>query len=71
MAKFFIHVGHGGKDSGAVGPTGLKEKDVALAIFKKIKVLLEKHGQTVKLSREVDMGPEFRSCSKYSESMGR
>ncbi len=55
MAKIFIHVGHGGKDSGAVGPTGLKEKDVALTISKKIKALLEQHGQAIKLSRETDM----------------
>jgi len=55
MTKFYIHVGHGGKDPGAVGPTGLKEKDVVLIISKKIKALLENHGQTVKLSREADM----------------
>jgi len=55
LAKFFIHVGHGGKDSGAVGATGLKEKDVTLNISKKIGVYLENHGQIVKLSREVDM----------------
>lgn len=55
MAKFYIHVGHGGKDPGATGPTGLKEKDVALTISKKIRDLLGNHGQTVNLSREIDM----------------
>lgn len=54
MAKFFIHVGHGGTDPGAIGPTGLKEKDVALNLSKRIKILLEQHGQMVKLSREND-----------------
>ncbi len=53
--RYYLHVGHGGKDPGATGPTGLKEKDVALTISKKIKTLLKNHNQTVKLSREIDM----------------
>jgi len=35
-----IDPGHGGKDPGAVGPTGLKEKNVTLAISKKLKRIL-------------------------------
>lgn len=31
-----IDPGHGGKDSGAVGPSGIKEKDVVLAIAKQL-----------------------------------
>lgn len=53
--KIFIHPGHGGVDSGAIGPTGLKEKDVALDISKKVRVILEKHNQTVQLARETDI----------------
>src|SRR5512135_670977 len=30
--RVMVDPGHGGKDSGAIGPTGLKEKDVVLAI---------------------------------------
>lgn len=37
-----IDPGHGGKDPGAVGPTGLKEKTVTLAIAKKLKKELER-----------------------------
>ncbi|MBI3990331.1 MAG: N-acetylmuramoyl-L-alanine amidase [candidate division NC10 bacterium] len=37
-----IDPGHGGQDSGAVGPRGLKEKDVALDIGLRLKKLLEK-----------------------------
>lgn len=55
MAKIFIHEGHGGKDSGAIGPTGLKEKDVTLKIGLKLKELLETNNQTVKLARGGDM----------------
>lgn len=31
-----IDAGHGGEDSGAIGPSGVKEKDVVLAIAKKL-----------------------------------
>jgi N-acetylmuramoyl-L-alanine amidase len=47
--------GHGGKDPGAIGPRGLKEKDVTLALAKRIKPLLEEQGYTVLLTRETDV----------------
>ena len=34
--KVILDAGHGGADPGAIGPTGLKEKDVVLALAKKI-----------------------------------
>ena len=37
-----LDAGHGGKDPGSIGPTGLKEKDIALDIVKRIGRLLEK-----------------------------
>jgi N-acetylmuramoyl-L-alanine amidase len=37
-----IDAGHGGKDPGAIGVRGLKEKDVVLKISKKLKIELEK-----------------------------
>ncbi|MEN8720591.1 MAG: N-acetylmuramoyl-L-alanine amidase [Oceanococcaceae bacterium] len=47
--------GHGGKDSGAVGPTGLLEKHVALSIARETKRLLEaRGGYTVLLTRDGD-----------------
>lgn len=38
-----IDPGHGGKDSGAIGPSGLKEKDITLAIAKEMKRDLERN----------------------------
>jgi N-acetylmuramoyl-L-alanine amidase len=53
-----IDAGHGGKDPGAVGPTGLKEKTITLDIAKRLRDLLEAEGLRVILTREND---EFAS----------
>lgn len=48
--------GHGGRDSGAVGPTGLLEKDVTLDVALKLRTLLERDGACeVYLTREDDV----------------
>jgi N-acetylmuramoyl-L-alanine amidase len=54
--KFCIDPGHGGYDPGAVGPTGLKEKDVTLAVSKLLVQRLRAAGQGVILTREGDAG---------------
>ena len=50
-----LDAGHGGKYSGAVGTTGLKESDVNLDIVLRIKSILEKKGAKVVLSRSEDI----------------
>lgn len=47
--------GHGGKETGAVGPTGYTEKEINLLMSKLIKRELEKFGATVYLTRETDI----------------
>lgn len=37
-----IDAGHGGDDPGAIGPSGVREKDVVLAIARKLKALVDK-----------------------------
>lgn len=49
-----IDPGHGGCDSGAVGPTGVKEKDINLDVAKRLKQELEKSGAQVVLTRTDD-----------------
>ncbi len=50
-----IDPGHGGKDPGAIGPGGLKEKDVVLDISRKLIKLFEKDGRfKVQLTRSKD-----------------
>ncbi|MBK5260305.1 MAG: N-acetylmuramoyl-L-alanine amidase [Thermoanaerobaculia bacterium] len=49
-----IDPGHGGKDVGAAGPNGLLEKDVTLAVARKLSSALERIGARVILTREDD-----------------
>ena len=46
--------GHGGSDSGAIGPHGVQEKDITLVVAMKTKELLEKSGANVIMTRETD-----------------
>lgn len=50
-----IDPGHGGHDPGAIGNTGISEKDINLKIAQKLKILLEQNGYTVVLTREKDV----------------
>jgi N-acetylmuramoyl-L-alanine amidase len=50
-----IDPGHGGKDPGAIGPKGLREKDITLSVGKKLgKLLKAKHGMEVIYTRTKD-----------------
>jgi len=50
-----VDAGHGGQDPGAIGPHGLQEKKVTLAIAKKLVALLnEQHGIRAVLTRRND-----------------
>lgn len=51
--RIIIDPGHGGPDSGAVGPSGLKEKDVNLAVTKRLAEYLSPVAE-VKLTRTDD-----------------
>lgn len=62
--RIVIDPGHGGKDTGAIGPNGVEEKTVTLAIAKKLARTLEKEqGAIVYLtrSRDVDLPLEKRN----------
>ena len=49
-----IDPGHGGKDPGAIGPTGLREKDVTLGIALYLEKLLKNAGIPTYLTRSKD-----------------
>lgn len=52
--KIIIDAGHGGKDTGAVGCLGDKEKILNLDIALKLKKILEEHNFRVIMTRETD-----------------
>jgi len=54
VRKVVIDPGHGGKDTGAIGPHGVREKDVALAIARKVAARVRALGLAVVLTRDDD-----------------
>lgn len=52
--RVVIDAGHGGHDSGAVGPGGCREKDVVLAIAKNVQQMLDAAGVEAILTRDDD-----------------
>ena len=65
-----IDPGHGGSDNGAVGPTGLREKDVNLRIARKLSDLLVSKGAIPRLLRagDTDVGPNGGSQRQELEA---
>jgi N-acetylmuramoyl-L-alanine amidase len=54
VSRVVLDPGHGGTDPGAIGPAGVKEKDVTLEIAKKVAPVLARQGMQVLLTREDD-----------------
>ena len=55
--RVVIDPGHGATEDGAIGPSGLKEKDLALDMARRLAALLKADGFEVVLTREGDDGP--------------
>lgn len=56
VKRVILDPGHGGKDPGAIGPSGLKEKDVTLKVARQLKNILETdYGCEVFLTRDRDV----------------
>lgn len=68
--RIFIDPGHGGHDPGAVG-YGLREKDLTLAIAKKMRDMLSQYSNVVvKLSREDDRYLSLSQRAKMANDWG-
>ncbi|HHV73187.1 MAG TPA: N-acetylmuramoyl-L-alanine amidase [Thermoanaerobacterium sp.] len=63
-----IDPGHGGTDPGAVGPTGTREKDIALAVSKKVAEKLQNAGVATKLTRTTDIFVNLQQRCDISNS---
>ena len=67
MKIICIDPGHGGKDPGACAG-GVREKDIALNVAKKIGAFLEARGCTVMLTRETDVFVELSDRARMANS---
>lgn len=68
--KVAVDAGHGGEDTGALGPKGLKEKDAALAMALELKPALEQAGFEVLLVRSDDTLVPLWDRAKLANAKG-
>lgn len=68
-----IDAGHGGNDSGAIGPTGVTEKSVTLRVALALQKILASEGATVYMTRTTDteVSPKGADASDIEELQAR
>ncbi|MBD3314720.1 MAG: hypothetical protein GF344_02945 [Chitinivibrionales bacterium] len=67
ITTIVIDAGHGGRDPGAVGPGGTKEKDVVLGVALALQSELQKCSDlTVYMTRSTDVFVELRDRTKFA-----
>ncbi|SHK34401.1 N-acetylmuramoyl-L-alanine amidase [Selenomonas ruminantium] len=71
--KIVLDPGHGGSDSGAIGPTGVMEKSVTLRVANEVRRLLIQEGAAVYMTREADIevSPKRAAASDIEELQAR
>lgn len=62
-----VDPGHGGKDPGAIGLSGLQEKDVVLPISRRVAAILEQNGVQAVLTRDSDFFVELQGRVDIAE----
>ena len=65
-ANVVLDPGHGGNESGAVGPAGLVEKDVNFDVTRDVQQLLEAQGATVVLTRTGDYNTTLKTRAEIA-----
>ncbi len=68
-ADFVIDPGHGGVESGAVGPNGLTEKELNLDVANRVKNGLEALGYTVVMTRTTDVRIPLRARAHIANAL--
>jgi len=61
-----VDPGHGGKDPGAIGPTGVMEKTVVLGVGLELRTMLEKAGFKVFMTRDKDVFIPLGDRTKFA-----
>lgn len=65
-----VDAGHGGRDPGAIGPTGLMEKEVVLEIAQRVRELLVRSGVRAIMTRETDAFVELHDRPRLARAQG-
>jgi N-acetylmuramoyl-L-alanine amidase len=65
-----IDAGHGGRDVGAIGPTGLQEKDVVLDVALRAREALVRGGVRVVMTRETDVYVDLAERPRLARRQG-
>lgn len=68
-AHVVLDPGHGGSETGAVGPAGLVEKDVNLDIAVRVAALLRDEGATVVLTRTADVRVTIETRTQLARAL--
>src|SRR6266478_743712 len=67
LKMIVLDAGHGGHDSGALGPTGLMEKDLVLDVTRRVAKLVEERlGIKVRLTRDADHFVTLRDRTSFA-----
>lgn len=70
LRRVVLDPGHGGRDPGAIGPGGLREKDVALSVALRLRALLEAQGVEVIMTRRDDRFISLEARSALANRSG-
>ena len=65
-----VDAGHGGRDPGAIGANGVREKDVVLDIALQLRDVLEARGYRVALTRDGDRYIELADRVRFARAQG-
>jgi N-acetylmuramoyl-L-alanine amidase len=68
-ATVVLDPGHGGDETGAVGPGGTIERDLNLAVAKRLKAALERQGATVLLTRTGDYRIALKTRAEIAQKL--
>ena len=68
--KYIIDAGHGGRDPGAIGPTGLMEKDVTLNIATRLAAIAMMRGHDPVLTRMRDEYQSLKYRTDFANAQG-
>jgi len=71
ISRVVIDAGHGGHDTGSIGPSGLREKDVTLDVALRLGQLIEDelHAEVL-FTRDDDSYPELRDRTRMANDSG-